>query len=83
MSVIRLAADRDIKPESDDSPSAAIENDPLREDGTNATKIMARMLTNVRQKARDFIEYDILTYLNHICDPDEHFERILAQFKRK
>ena len=78
MSIIRLAADRDIVPEIDQSFESPITDADLRPTGEGATRILARMLQRPNHNHRRLIETEVLDALNFIYEVDGTFDRIYA-----
>ena len=89
MSMIRLSAERDIKPEKlgdyrgratgapmDRSSVRTFNVDEFSPTGEGATRIMKRMLTSTIQSHRSLIEVVLLNALNKIYYPDTKFTRI-------
>jgi len=83
MKLIRLSADRDIKPEKRPAAFPAITQPDLSHRGDGATAIMTYLLTNavvgnVSHSYRRLVEATVLEELNQICGLDGGFKRIHA-----
>lgn len=72
---LKIIAERNIKPES-----VTTEDISIKEDGSNATRIVRRIITDSMSPiSRDVIETELLNDLNSIVNPDIEFTKIEVQ----
>jgi hypothetical protein len=79
---VRLSADRDIRPEIDQTPASGICESDFKADGTGATKVLQRMLNNNNAGNRAIIKTSVLADLNKVCAVDGTY-RDLHVFRKE
>lgn len=77
MNFLRIAAERDIKPENIEGYAEG--SDYLAPDGSGATSLMW-MVTNAREYESAWVEEELRRELNIIAAPDAQFDRIDLQY---